>query len=234
MTAVETSPVLSSFDRQVSILVVDEEEPLAHLLTMALGLEGWQVRVARSGDEALAAIESWDPDIVLLDMMLPDMKGTDVVARMRDNLVETPVVFLTGRASFEDRMAGYAAGGDSYLTKPFGLDEVIRELHPIVRKLGLAPTSRRHADLVLDEATGEVWRAGDSIMLTPMEAELLRILIETDGDPQSVGRLRREVGTRVSRDAVVAMLGRIAELVNAEGIALVHSNDRGEWWLAAS
>ena len=130
-------------ERSVRILVVDEEEPLTHVLSLALSLEGWEVRVAPDGQFALAAVAEFAPDIVLLDMMLPDTSGTDVVAALRADGVTTPVIFLTGRAAIEDRIAAYVAGGDDYVTKPFGLEEIIERLRPLVEKLGLAAAGQR-------------------------------------------------------------------------------------------
>jgi len=130
-------------ERSARILVVDEEEPLTHVLSLALSLEGWEVRVAPDGVSALAAVADFEPDIVLLDMMLPDTTGTDVVAALRAAGVTTPVVFLTGRATTEDRIAAYSAGADDYLTKPFGLEEVIERLRPMVDRLDLAATPQR-------------------------------------------------------------------------------------------
>jgi DNA-binding response OmpR family regulator len=214
---------------------VDEEEPLTDLLTLALGLEGWTVRVASDGAAALTAVDEFEPDIVLLDIMLPDTSGTDVVASLRARGVRTPVVFLTGRATQEDRMAGYAAGGDEYLTKPFGLDEVVERLHPILRRLGLAPSSRRYADLVLDDSTGQVWRDTEHIPLTPLEFEMLRALVDDAESRMSLGQVLRALavrGARVPREFAVRMLERMRSLVNSDRPPLVHSHADGSWMLA--
>lgn len=223
--------------RAVRILIVDEEEPLTHVLELALSLEGWEVRVAPDGATALAAVSEFRPDLVLLDMMLPDTVGTEVVAALRADGVTTPVVFLTGRASLEDRIAGYAAGGDDYITKPFGLEEVIDHLRPIVRRLGLAPTSRRYADLVLDESTSEVWRGDERVPLTPMEFEMLRALLEQPDSPQSLGQILRALmvrGTRVPRELAQRMLDRMRSLVNGDRAPLVHVDAAGGWMLASA
>lgn len=221
--------------RAVRILVVDEEEPLTHVLGLALGLEGWEVQIAPDASSALEEIDRFRPDIVLLDIMLPDAVGTDVVAAMRAGGVRTPVVFLTGRASPEDRMAGYAAGGDAYITKPFGLEEVVEHLYPIVRRLGLAPTSRRYADLVLDDATAEVWRDDEQIPLTPIEFEMLRVLLENPDAPMSLGEVLRAMtlhGARVPRELGLPMLARMRGLVNGDRSPLVHLNGAGAWMVA--
>ena len=222
--------------RAVRILVVDEEEPITHLLSLALGMEGWEVRVAGTAAAALEQVGSFAPDIMLLDMMLPDAIGTTVVARLREDGVTTPVVFLTGRASLEDRIAGYAAGGDEYLTKPFALEEVVEKLQPIVRRLGLAPTSTTYADLVLDEATSEVWRGDERVLLTPIEFEMLHALVVEPEEPHTLGQVLRAItvrGMRVPRDIAVRMLERMRQLVNGSSTPLVYVDDAG-WRLAVA
>ncbi len=222
--------------RAVRILVVDEEEPLTHVLRLALELEGWEVKVVPTGSGAITAVPEFEPDIVLLDMMLPDLRGTEVVAALRASGVTTPVVFLTGRASTDDRIAGYAAGADDYITKPFGLEEVVDHLRPLVRRLGLAPTSKVYADLVLDDSTAEVWRGDERIPLTPIEFEMLRALLEKHDSPLTLGQVLRELavrGTRVPRELAQRMLDRMRTLVNSDGRPLVHMVGAGGWMLAA-
>ncbi len=222
--------------RAVRILVVDEEEPLTHVLTLALELEGWEVRVAPTGAGALDAVPEFQPDIVLLDMMLPDALGTEVVTGLRAMDVTAPIVFLTGRTSHEDRLAGYAAGADDYITKPFGLEEVVDHLRPLVRRLGLAPTSHAYADLVLDDSTAEVWRGDERIPLTPIEFEMLRALLENHDTPLTLGQVLRSLavrGTRVPRELAQRMLDRMLTLVNSDRTPLVHVVGAGGWMLAA-
>ena len=122
-------------EHAVRILVVDEENGLTDIVRRALQLEGWVTQVAPTGAEAIVAVNAFEPHIILLDMMLPDILGTEVASSIRAAGVETPIVFLTGRSDHEDRMAGYASGGDAYLTKPFGLDELVDALQSIVRQL---------------------------------------------------------------------------------------------------
>lgn len=225
---------MTSTTRPARILIVDEEQTLTHVLTLALELEGWQVRVAPTGAEAVAAVGDFDPDVVLLDMGLPDMPGTRIAEYLRSVGVTTPVIFLTGRASHEDRVAGFAAGGDDYITKPFGLEEIVEHLYPIVRRLGLTPASRRVADLVLDDTTSQAWRGGQFIPLTPLEYEMLRALAEKTGTRMTVGQLLRATavrGVRVPREFITRMLERIRTLVNADRTALVHGDDTTGWML---
>lgn len=221
--------------RAARILVVDEDESLTHLVSLALELEGWQVRVAPTGAEALEAIVAFQPDLVLLDMMLPDVQGTEVVSDLRERGVRIPVVFLTGRAEHEARAAGYAAGGDGYVTKPFGLDELVDHLYPIVRRLGLASTSRRVGDLVVDVAAGQAWRGDEYLPLTPLEFELLRELVERPGKRMTLGELLRAVtvrGIRVPREFAQRMLERMGRLVNGDRGVLLLGDDSG-WVLQA-
>jgi DNA-binding response OmpR family regulator len=221
--------------RPARILIVDEEEPLTHVLSIAIELEGWHARVAPNGASAIVAIADFDPDLVLLDVDLPDMPGTRVAEHMRAFGVTTPVVFLTGRATHEERLAGFAAGADEYVTKPFGLEEIVDHLQPIVRRLGLAPSSRRVGDLVLDEATSQVWRAGQFIPLTPLEFEMLRELAERPGSRMTVGQLLRATaarGVRVPREFIQRMLERVRTLVNGDLSAVVFGDDVSGWMLA--
>jgi len=223
--------------RAPRILVVDEEETLTHVLRLALELEGWEVRVVPTGSGAIDAVPEFVPDIVLLDMMLPDTVGTEVAASLRASGFTSPVVFLTGRASHDDRMAGYAAGADDYITKPFGLEEVVEHLRPIIRKLGLAPTSHTYADLVLDDSTAEAWRGQERLALTPIEFEMLRALLEKHDSPLTVGQVLVRLamrGTRVPRELAARMLERMRTLVNSDGRPLVHEVSSGGWMLAGA
>jgi two-component system, OmpR family, response regulator len=168
-------------DIPVRILVVDDEPNIAELLSMALRLEGWEIAVAHSGTEAVAAARKQAPDAVVLDMMLPDFDGLEVLRKMRAHSPDVPVLFLTARDAVEDRVAGLTAGGDDYVTKPFSLEEVVARLRALLRRShGAAerPTSALVVgDLTLDEDSHEVMRAGAEISLTATEFELLRYLM---------------------------------------------------------
>jgi DNA-binding response OmpR family regulator len=223
--------------RPVRILIVDEEEGLAEVVSLAVGLEGWMPRVAPDAAAALAAVPEFDPDIVLLDMGLPDLPGTEVARRLRAAGFSAPIIFLTGRDSHEDRIAGYAAGADDYLTKPFGIEELIDHLQPVVRRLGLAPSSRRVGDLVVDESAGSAWRDGEYLPLNPLEFEVLRALVERAGSRQSVGELLRAAavrGIRVPRELMHGLVERVRRIVNGERAALVHGDESTGWILAAA
>lgn len=165
----------------VRVLVVDDEAPLAELLSMALRYEGWEVRSAGDGAGALRAAREFRPDAVILDVMLPDTDGLAVLGRLRRELSEVPVLFLTARDSVEDRIAGLTAGGDDYVTKPFSLEEVVARLRGLIRRSGTAAVRSESTlvvgDLMLDEDSHEVSRGGAGIHLTATEFELLRFLM---------------------------------------------------------
>ncbi|MBL1289196.1 two-component system, OmpR family, response regulator [Streptomyces sp. LamerLS-316] len=165
----------------VRVLVVDDEAPLAELLSMALRYEGWEVRSAGDGAGAVRTARDFRPDAVILDVMLPDMDGLAVLGRLRRELNDVPVLFLTARDSVEDRIAGLTAGGDDYVTKPFSLEEVVARLRGLIRRSGTASVRSESTlvvgDLVLDEDSHEVSRGDDSIHLTATEFELLRFLM---------------------------------------------------------
>jgi two-component system OmpR family response regulator len=181
-SAASSQDVLTSVDgRPVRVLVVDDEANLAELLAMALRLEGWEITVALTGGRAVAAAKRERPDAVVLDMMLPDIDGLEVLRRIRSSFADIPVLFLTARDSVEDRVAGLTAGGDDYVTKPFSLEEVVARLRGLLRRAG-AGTTRPSSqlvvgDLVLDEDSHEVHRGDDQIHLTATEFELLRYLM---------------------------------------------------------
>jgi two-component system OmpR family response regulator len=150
-------------------------------LSMALRYEGWQVRTAPNGMSAVRLAKEFEPDAVVLDVMLPDLDGLEVLRRMRGNSPDVPVLFLTARDAVEDRVAGLTAGGDDYVTKPFSLEEVVARLRALMRRAGVG-TVRDDAtlvvgDLSLDEDSHEVRRGGDLVTLTATEFELLRFLM---------------------------------------------------------
>jgi two-component system OmpR family response regulator len=165
----------------VRVLVVDDESTLAELVSMALRMERWEVRTALDGTSAVRTAREFRPDVVVLDVMLPDFDGLEVLRRLRTDLPALPVLFLTAKDAVEDRIAGLTAGGDDYVTKPFSLEEVVLRLRGLLRRTGVteatAGTELVVGDLVLDEDTREVWRGGTAVDLTATEFELLRFLM---------------------------------------------------------
>jgi two-component system OmpR family response regulator len=165
----------------VRVLVVDDEPTLAELLSMALRYEGWDVRSAGDGQTAVRTARDFRPDAVVLDMMLPDIDGLEVLRRLRGEAPEVPVLFLTAKDSVEDRITGLTAGGDDYVTKPFSLEEVVARLRGLMRRMGHSPMRTESqlvvGDLSLDEDSHEVRRGGTLVTLTATEFELLRYLM---------------------------------------------------------
>ncbi|HWC83104.1 MAG TPA: response regulator transcription factor [Pseudonocardiaceae bacterium] len=164
------------------VLVVDDEPNILELLTAALRLSGFEVRTAASGAHAMTLFAADRPDIVVLDVMLPDTDGFALARRMRTAQDGVPVLFLTARDSVEDRIAGLTVGGDDYVTKPFSLEEVVLRLRAILRRThatedGLVDGHLGYADLTMDEDAHEVRRAGRLVELSPTEFNLLRYLL---------------------------------------------------------
>src|SRR5450755_719139 len=164
----------------IRAVVVDDEDSLTDLLSMALRYEGWDVRLAPDGQKALSVIREFRPDIIVLDIMLPDIDGLQVLQRLRADGNQTPILFLTAKDSVDDRIAGLTVGGDDYVTKPFSLEELVARLRVILRRSGAVaarPEPLRFADLQLDEDLREVTRGGVPIELTVTEYRLLRYLM---------------------------------------------------------
>ena len=163
-------------------LVVDDEASITQLIAMALRYEGWDVETAETGQEALDKIRSFDPDVAVFDIMLPDFDGMQLLSRVRSAGAMFPVLFLTALDSVEDRVNGLTAGGDDYVVKPFSLEELIARLRGLVRRSQLALAQQpdpilRVGDLTLNEDSYEVARAGRPITVTNTEFELLRYLM---------------------------------------------------------
>jgi two-component system OmpR family response regulator len=182
MTFVADRVVMRRFDGSpIRILVVDDEAVLAEMMSMALRYEGWDITTAGDGSAALAAARDARPDAVVLDVMLPDMSGLDVLGKLRDHDPDLPVLLLTAKDAVEDRIAGLSAGGDDYVTKPFSLEEVVLRLRALLRRSGVTGEGGSSqlvvGDLVLDEDSHEVTRGGEPITLTSTEFELLRFLM---------------------------------------------------------
>ncbi|MFB6439851.1 response regulator transcription factor [Streptomyces sp. NPDC056411] len=175
------APLRSADGSPVRVLVVDDEPDLTEVLAGALMGEGWEVRSAADGGSALAVARTFRPHAVVLDWMLPDINGLQVLHLLREELRTVCVLFLTARDAVEDRIAGITAGGDDYVTKPFSLEEVLARLRGLLRRAGMAyePDGDRLVvgDLVMDEEAREVVRGGDPVELSRTEFELLRFLM---------------------------------------------------------
>ena len=183
MSRTQTSPepLTRPDGTPIRILAVDDESSLTELLSMAMRYEGWQVSTAASGSEAVKAAREVRPDAIVLDMMLPDFDGLEVMRRVRSEDPDVPVIFLTAKDAVSDRINGLTAGGDDYVTKPFSLEEVVARLRGLMRRMGRSPLRTESqlvvGDLSLDEDSHEVRRGGDLVTLTATEFELLRYLM---------------------------------------------------------
>jgi two-component system OmpR family response regulator len=173
---------VSDMDREGKhrVLVVDDEPSIVDAVATSLRYEGFEVEEAMTGRAALAAAQERIPDLIVLDVMLPDLDGLEVTRRLRTDGIRSPVLFLTARDSLEDKIAGLTIGGDDYVTKPFALAEIVARVRAILRRAGSDPAdegSLRFADLEMDEPAHEVRRADQLIPLTATEFNLLRFFL---------------------------------------------------------
>jgi two-component system OmpR family response regulator len=161
------------------VLVVDDEPNIAELVSIALRYQGFEVATAATGAEALRAHETFRPELIVLDVMLPDLDGFEVARRLRGGHADVPIVFLTARDDTEDKIRGLTLGGDDYMTKPFSVEELIARVRAILRRSGDSADGARlrFEDLELDEETREVFRGEEPIDLTDTEFRLLRYLM---------------------------------------------------------
>lgn len=164
------------------VLVVDDEEYITDLLSTSLRFQGFEVATAGAGFEALSSVASFDPDLVLMDVMMPDIDGFEVCRRMRSDGDLRPVIFLTARDTKDDMLSGFTKGGDDYITKPFSLEEVVARINAVLRRTNSAGVEagasvHTYADLVMDDDAHRATRSGDPIELSPTEWKLLRYLL---------------------------------------------------------
>ncbi|ROP32230.1 two-component system OmpR family response regulator [Couchioplanes caeruleus] len=165
---------------EAKLLVVEDDANILELLSASLRFAGFDVSTATSGSAAVSAAKSATPDLVVLDVMLPDLDGFEVIRLMREGGARTPVVFLTARDGTDDKIRGLTLGGDDYVTKPFSLEELTARIRAVLRRTNSGdeePSRLVFADLELDEETHEVYRAGQRVQLSPTEFKLLRYLM---------------------------------------------------------
>lgn len=162
----------------LKVLVVDDEPNIRDLLSASLRFQGHQVLTAANGNEAINKIVDNQPDVVLLDVMLPDISGFGVTKKIRSLGIETPILFLTARDDTEDKVTGLTVGGDDYVTKPFSLDEIIARISAIMRRTGKDQTKSVTSvgELTINEDAHEVTVNGQLVDLSPTEYQLLRYL----------------------------------------------------------
>lgn len=215
----------------IRVLVVDDEASLTDLLQMALRYEGWEIKTAADGSSAIATARDFRPDAVVLDIMLPDIDGLQVLQRMRADGNDVPVLFLTAKDSLDDRIAGLTAGGDDYVTKPFSLEEVVARLRGLIRRSTLTANATESpvlvvGDLQLDEDSHEVRRAGRLIELTATEFELLRYLMRNPRRVVSKSQILDRVwdydfGGKSS--VVEIYISYLRKKIDAEGSPMLHT-----------
>ena len=164
-------------------LVVDDEENISFLVASALRAAGMEVEIAATGQSGLHAAERFRPDVLVLDVMLPDLDGFEVLQLLRQRGLLMPVLSLSARTETADRVRGLTTGGDDYITKPFALEELVARVHVALRRSGqdVSQAQITVADLVLDDDAHLVMRAGDPVQLTPTEYKLCRLLMTNAG-----------------------------------------------------
>ncbi len=183
-SAASGSTLRGSREPEARLLVVDDEPNIRDLLATSLRFAGFDVRVAPDGTTALRLAEEYRPDLLVLDVMLPDVSGFTITRMLRESGERVPVLFLTARDDAQDAVTGLTVGGDDYVTKPFSLEEVVARIRAILRRTRFDDDDGavlRYADLSLDEDSHEVHRAGREIELSPTEFKLLRYLMINAG-----------------------------------------------------
>ena len=228
----ETTPRIKRPDGSpVRVLVVDDEASLADLLQMAFKLEGWEVRTAPDGLTALKVAREFRPDAAVLDIMLPDFDGLQLMQRIRADGNSTPILFLTAKDALEDRIAGLTAGGDDYVTKPFSLEEVVARVRGLIRRSTLVVDANESpiitvGDLELNEESHEVIRAGRNVDLTATEFELLRYLMRNPRRVLSKAQILDRVWSYDfgGRSSVVEIyISYLRKKIDAEGVPMIHT-----------
>jgi len=171
---------MTAVPASTKVLVVDDEPNIVDVISMALRYEGFDVASAGTGEQALAQVERFRPDLMVLDVMLPDMEGFEVAQRLGADRAQVPIVFLTARDATADKVRGLTTGGDDYVTKPFSLEELVARIRTVLRRTGgdgASSSVLRFEDVEMDEDTHEVTRAGELVELTGTEFRLLRFLL---------------------------------------------------------
>lgn len=214
----------------IRVLLVDDEAVLTSLVSHALAYEGWTVEVAHDGRDAMRLFRAQTPDLVVLDVMLPDTDGISILRQLRELRTGAPVLFLTARDSIDDRIVGLTAGGDDYMTKPFSLEELVARLRGLLRR---APNALSEDELTLsvggltmNERSYEVKRDGELLALTSTEFELLRFFMR---NPQTV-LTRAQILDRVwnydfaGRASIVDLyVSYLRKKIDAERPAMIHT-----------
>ena len=189
------------------ILVVDDEDNLRTMLVAALKFEGYDVTDAPNGREGLRSVKESKPDLIVLDVMMPELDGFGMLKRLRETGDRTPVVFLTAKDTSADAVQGLVLGADDYLAKPFSLEELVARVEAVMRRVDLSPTASAVmtlADLTIDDVAHRVMRGSEEIHLSPTEYKLVAFLVANTGRVMSRGQLLTNVwGYSADDDASV-------------------------------
>ncbi|MFD7550907.1 response regulator transcription factor [Streptomyces sp. NPDC059578] len=214
---------------KIRVLVVDDDPAIADLVATVARYEGWEAVTANSGREALRSAAGLPPDIVVLDLMLPDLDGFGVLDGLRAAGTMVPVVFLTARDTVADRVAGLTRGGDDYLVKPFAVEELMARLRTVLRR-STGPGSKRSflrvADLTMDEDTREVRRGQSRLILTPTEYDVLRYLMRKSPTVLTKAQILDHVweyGFGGRSNVVELVVSRLRRKLDATGSPLIHT-----------
>jgi two-component system OmpR family response regulator len=210
------------------VLVVDDEENISFLVSSALRLEGCEVRSADNGRDALIVADQFGPDAVVLDVMLPDLDGFEVLRLLRAKGSTAPVLFLTARHTTADKVRGLTAGSDDYIVKPFALEELVTRVQVALRRSGVGTSSARLQvhDLVVDDDAHRVWRGEREIHLSATEFKLLRCLVANAGRVVSRGQILDHVWEYDfdGESAIIeSFISNLRKKVDAEEPKLIHT-----------
>jgi two-component system OmpR family response regulator len=218
-----------AMDQAPRIPVVDDEPNITELVATVLRYEGFAVEVAANGWDALRKSTEFRPDLVVLDVMLPDHDGFEVHRRLRDRGIDGPVVFLTARDTTEDKVRGLTIGGDDYVTKPFSLEELIARIRAVLRRTGATRSESarlRFADLEMDEDSHQVWRGGAPVELRPTEYNLLRFLLSNPNRVVSKQQILDHVWNYDfggESNVVETYISYLRKKIDAAGPPLIHT-----------
>ena len=227
----ENTVLVKPDGKPIRALVVDDESSISDLVSIALKYEKFEVRTAASGRDAVSAASEFDPDIIILDIMLPDFDGLEVMKRIRSTQKDVPVLFLTAKDDVKDRIAGLTAGGDDYVTKPFSIEELVARIRGIVRRTLVATVTHENPeiqvdDLVLNEETYEVFRGDTRVELTATEFELLRYLMRNPKRVLSKAQILDRVWSYDfgGRSSIVEIyISYLRKKIDTLGPALIHT-----------
>lgn len=221
---------MSGMDEPARVLVVEDEENVRYVTVTALRLGSFDVAEATTGRQALQLVgdPGAAPDLMVLDVMLPDLDGFEVCRRMRADGVDTPVIFLTARDSTEDRLRGLTIGGDDYLTKPFSVEELVARVQVILRRVGKSRPSATLVvgDLELDDSAHTVRKAGVEVALSPTEYKLLRYLMRNAGQALSRGQILDHVWDydfRGESTVVETFISSLRKKIDADATSMINT-----------